>query len=203
CANVAASTFGFQIHRTPEGPDMTTTAIGTHAYEDLAAAVHGSLILPGDPEFDQARAVYNAMIDKHPAAIARCRDVADVMTCVRFAREHGVEVAVRGGGHSVAGLGVWDGALVIDLSLLRSTTVSPQNHTVRADAGCTLADVDHATAAFGMAVPFGILGATGGAGLNPRGGVGYLSRRFGLTVDNLLAADVVLADRTFLTASEN
>src|SRR5690349_19098591 len=181
---------------------MTTSAIATHAYEDLAAAMRGSLITPGDPGYDQARAVYNAMIDKRPAAIARCRDVADVITCVRFAREHDVEIAVRGGGHSVAGLGVRDDALVIDLSLLRSTTVSPQSHTVRADAGCTLADVDHATAAFGMAVPFGILGSTGVGGLTLGGGVGYLSRRFGLTVDNLLAADVVLADGTFVTASE-
>jgi FAD/FMN-containing dehydrogenase len=182
---------------------MTTSAIATVPYEDLAAAVRGSLILPGDPEYDRARAVYNAMIDKRPAAIARCRDVTDVITCVRFAREHGAEIAVRAGGHSVAGLAVQDGALVIDLSLLRSTTVSPQNHTVRADAGCTLADVDHATAAFGMAVPFGILGSTGVAGLTLGGGVGYLSRRFGLTVDNLLAADVVLADGTFVTASES
>ena len=181
---------------------MTSSAIATHAYADLAAAVRGSLILPGEPEYDQARAVYNGMIDKHPAAIARCRDAADVITCVRFAREHGVEIAVRGGGHSAAGLGVWDDALVIDLSLLRSTTVSPENHTVRVDAGCTLADVDHATAAFGMAVPFGILGSTGVAGLTLGGGVGYLSRRFGLTIDNLLSADLVLADGTFLTASE-
>src|SRR5689334_24863600 len=182
---------------------MTTSAIATHAYEDLAAAMRGSLITPGDPGYDQARAVYNAMIDKRPAAIARCRDVADVITCVRFAREHGTEITVRGGGHSVAGFGVRDDALVIDLSLLRSTTVSPQNHTVRADAGCTLADVDHATAAFGMAVPFGILGSTGVGGLTLGGGIGYLSRRFGLTVDNLLSADVVLADGTFVTASAN
>jgi len=182
---------------------MTTSAIATHAYEDLAAAVHGSLILPGDPEYDQARAVYNGMIDKYPAAIVRCRDAADVIASVRFAREHGVEIAVRGGGHSVGGFGVWDDALVIDLSLLRSSTVSPENHTVRADAGCTLGDVDHATAAFGMAVPFGILASTGVAGLTLGGGIGYLSRRFGLTVDNLLAADVVLADGTFVTASEN
>jgi FAD/FMN-containing dehydrogenase len=182
---------------------MTIPAIDTAPYEDLAAAVRGSLIMPGDPDYDQARAVYNAMIDKRPAAIVRCRDVADVITCVRFARKHGVEIAVRSGGHSGPGLGVWDDALVIDLSLLRSTTVSPENHTVRVDAGCTLADVDHATAAFGMAVPFGILGSTGVAGLTLGGGVGYLSRRFGLTVDNLLAADVVLADGTFATASEN
>jgi FAD/FMN-containing dehydrogenase len=182
---------------------MTTSAIATAPYEDLAAAVRGSLIMPGDPGYDQARAVYNAMVDKRPAAIVRCRDVADVIICVRFAREHGVEIAVRGGGHSVGGFGVWDDALVIDLSLLRSTTVSPENHTVRADAGCTLGDVDHATGAFGMAVPFGILASTGVAGLTLGGGIGYLSRRFGLTVDNLLAADVVLADGTFVTASEN
>jgi len=182
---------------------MTASTMATHAYEDLAAAVRGSVILPLDPEYDQARTVYNAMVDKRPAAIARCRDVADIITCVRFAREYGLEIAVRGGGHSVPGLGVWDDALVIDLSVLRSTTVSPENHTVRADAGCTLADVDHATAAFGMAVPFGILGSTGVAGLTLGGGVGYLSRRFGLTVDNLLAAGVVVADGTFVTASEN
>src|SRR5436190_10989592 len=189
-------------HDEPEGPDMTTSAIATTPYEDLAAAVRGSLILPGDPEYDQARAVYNGMVDKHPAAIARCRDVADVITCVRFAREHGVEIAVRSGGHSAAGLGVWDGALVVDLSLLRSTTVSPDNHTVRVDAGCTWGDVDHATVAFGMATPSGFLASTGVAGLTLGGGVGYLSRRFGLTIDNLLSADVVLADGTFVTATE-
>ena len=183
---------------------MTTTSAGTvtEAYEQLAATLRGDLITPADPRYDQARAVYNAMIDKHPAAVARCRDTADVITCVRFAREHGVEIAVRGGGHNAAGLGVGDGALVIDFSLLRSTTVSPQNHTVRVDPGCTWADVDHATVAFGMATPAGFLGSTGVAGLTLGGGIGYLSRRFGLTVDNLLAADVVLADGTFVTASE-
>jgi FAD/FMN-containing dehydrogenase len=114
---------------------MTTSTTTTAPYAELAAAMRGDLIVPGDPGYDQARAVYNAMIDKHPAAIARCRDAADVITCVGFAREHGSEIAVRGGGHNAAGLGVWDGALVIDLSLLRSTTVSPQDHTVRVDAG--------------------------------------------------------------------
>jgi FAD/FMN-containing dehydrogenase len=116
---------------------VTSARVDAEAYEQLAAAVRGELIVPGDPGYDEARAVYNAMIDKRPAAIARCRDAADVITCVRFAREHNVEIAVRGGGHSAAGLGVWDGALVVDLSLLRSTTVSPADHTVRADAGCT------------------------------------------------------------------
>jgi FAD/FMN-containing dehydrogenase len=182
---------------------ITSAGLGTDAYQQLAAALHGSLIGPADPGYDQARAVYNAMIDKRPAAIARCADAADVIACVRFGREHGAEIAVRGGGHSAAGLGVADGALVIDLSQLRSTTVSPQDRTVRADAGCTWADVDHATVAFGMATPSGFLASTGVAGLTLGGGIGYLSRRFGLTVDNLLAADVVLADGTFVTATEH
>ena len=184
---------------------MTTTSAetATTPYEELAAVLRGDLIRPTDVGYDQARAVYNAMIDKRPAAIARCRDVADVIACVRFGREHGVEIAVRGGGHNAAGLGVWDDALVIDLSLLRSTTVSPEDHTVRADAGCTWGDVDHATVAFGMATPSGFLASTGVAGLTLGGGIGYLTRRFGLTVDNLIAADVVLADGTFVTASES
>src|SRR5437588_10761343 len=113
---------------------MTTSAgIATAPYEELAATLRGSLILPGDPGYDAARAVYNAMIDKRPAAVARCRDTADVVTAVRFARAHGLEVAVRGGGHNAAGFGTWDGALVIDLSPLRSTTVDPEQHPVRAD----------------------------------------------------------------------
>ncbi len=177
---------------------MTTTSasIGTAPYDELAGALRGDLIRPEDPGYDEARAVYNGMIDKRPAAIARCRDAADVVTCVRFARDHDAEIAVRGGGHNAGGLGVWDDALVIDLSLLRSTTVSPEDHTVRADAGCTWGDVDHATVAFGMATPSGFLASTGVAGLTLGGGIGYLTRRFGLTVDNLLAADVVLADGT-------
>src|SRR6202041_3618450 len=116
----------------------------------------------------------------------------------RFARQPGIEIAVRGGGHNAAGFGVWDGALVIDLSLLRSTTVSPADHTVRVDAGCTWGDVDHATVAFGMATPSGFLASTGVAGLTLGGGVGYLTRRVGPTVDNLLSADVVLADGAFV-----
>src|ERR1700759_5603823 len=129
---------------------MTTT---TAPYAELASALHGDLITPDDPGYDQGRAVYNAMIDKHPAAIARCRDTADVITCVRFAREHGVEIAVRSGGHSAAGLGVWEASMVIDLSLFRSPPVSPENHPVRVAAGCTWGDVAHATVAFGMATP--------------------------------------------------
>src|SRR5580704_358434 len=161
-----------KFNDAPEGGNMTTSAATTTApYAELAAAVRGDLIMPGDPGYDQARAVYNAMINRYPAAIARCRDTADVIACVRFAREHGLAIAVRGGGHNAAGLGVWDDALVIDLSVLRSTTVDPQNHTVRADAGRTWGDVDHATVAFGMATPSGFLASTGVAGLTLGGGI--------------------------------
>ena len=183
---------------------MTTSAATTTApYAELAAVVRDDLIVPGDTGYDQARAVYNAMIDKNPPAIVRCRDTADVIASVRFAGEHGLAIAVRGGGHNAASLGVADDALVIDLSMLRSTTVDPENRTVRADAGCTWGDVDHATVAFGMATPSGFLASTGMAGLTLGGGIGYLTRRFALTVDNLLSADVVLADGTFVTASES
>jgi FAD/FMN-containing dehydrogenase len=181
----------------------TTTERTTAPYTDLAASLRGQLITADDPGYDAARAVYNAMIDKYPEAIAKCRDTADVIACVRFARAHDVEMTVRSGGHNAAGLGIADGALVIDLSMLRSTTVDPEHHTVRVDAGCTWGDVDHATVAFGMATPSGFLASTGVGGLTLGGGIGYLSRRFGLTVDNLLAADVVLADGTFVTATES
>ena len=116
---------------------MSSADVGTIQYRELAAAVRRDLVVPGDPGYDGARAVYNGMIDKHPVAIVRCRDTADVIACVRFARRYGAEIAVRGGGHSAAGLGVADGTLVIDLSLLRSTTVDPNGRTVRADAGCS------------------------------------------------------------------
>jgi FAD/FMN-containing dehydrogenase len=179
-----------------------TTEVRTPPFADLASGLRGELILPGDAAYDTARAVYNAMIDKHPAAIARCRDTVDVIACVRFARAHGVTVAVRGGGHNAAGLGVWDDALVVDLSAMRGTTVDPRARTVRVDAGCTWGDVDHATVGFGLATPSGFLASTGVGGLTLGGGIGYLSRRFGLTVDNLLSADVVLADGSFVTADE-
>lgn len=182
-----------------------STAIDVHVlpFTDLAAQLRGELITPGEPGYDAARAVYNAMIDRRPAAIARCRDSVDVIACVRFARTHGVPLAVRGGGHNAAGLGVADDALVVDLSAMRSTTVDPRARTVRVDAGCTWADVDHATVGFGLATPSGFLASTGVAGLTLGGGIGYLSRRFGLTVDNLLSADVVLADGSFVTADEH
>jgi len=179
---------------------MTTTARPA-LFDSLSSALRGPVIQPGDEGYDGARAVYNAMIDRRPAAIAECSDVADVMTAVRFARENGLTVAVRGGGHNACGLGVWDDALVIDLSAMRGVTVDPEAKTVRAEGGCVWGDVDHATHAFGLATPSGILSTTGVGGLSLGGGIGYLARRFGLTVDNLLAADVVLADGSFVTAT--
>jgi FAD/FMN-containing dehydrogenase len=179
---------------------MTTTARPA-LFDSLSAALRGPVIQPADEGYDGARAVYNAMIDRRPAAIAECSDVADVMTAVRFARENGLTVAVRGGGHNAGGLGVWDDALVIDLSAMRGVTVDPEAKTVRAEGGCVWGDVDHATHAFGLATPSGILSSTGVGGLSLGGGIGYLARRFGLTVDNLLAADVVLADGSFVTAT--
>ena len=172
-------------------------------YDDLATQLHGQLVRPADPDYDAVRAVYNAMIDQHPAAIARCRDAVDVSLCVKFARQHDIEITVRGGGHNAGGLGVRDRALCIDLSEMRGVQVDPQARTVRVDGGCTWSDVDHATVGFGLATPTGFISSTGVGGLALGGGIGYLTRRYGLTVDNLLAADVVLADGTLVRADEN
>ena len=168
----------------------------------LEAQLRGRLIRPGDPDYDQARQVYNGMIDKYPALIARCVDVADVIAAVNFARQQGVLLAVRGGGHSGPGLGTCDGGLVIDLSPMRGIRVDPDARTVLVQGGCVLADMDHATHAYGLAVPSGIAGTTGIAGLTLGGGSGHLTRKYGLTIDSLLAADVVLADGHRVTASE-
>jgi FAD/FMN-containing dehydrogenase len=170
--------------------------------EKLAEAVRGRVIGRGHPEYDEARSLYNAMIDKRPYLIARCADAADVIAAVNFGRNQGLPVAVRGGGHNGPGLGSVDDGLVIDLSVMKGVRVDPKSRTVRVGAGCTTGDVDHATQAFGQAVPFGIISTTGVAGLTLSGGHGYLSRQYGLAVDNLLEADVVLADGSFVTASE-
>ena len=164
--------------------------------------LRGAVIARDDPDYDQARKLYNAMIDKHPLLIARCADAADVIAAVNFGREGKLPIAVRGGGHNGPGLGSVDGGLVIDLSAMRGTRVDPARRTVRVGPGCVTGEVDHATHAFGQAVPFGIVSTTGVAGLTLGGGHGYLSRQYGLTVDNLLEADVVLADGRFVTASE-
>jgi FAD/FMN-containing dehydrogenase len=180
----------------------TTTATGAGLITDaFRAAFRGELIEPGHAGYDDARAVYNGMIDRHPRLIARCVDAADVIAAVNLARESGTLLAVRGGGHNAGGLGVWDDALVVDLSAMRSVHVDPAAGTVRVEGGATWGDVDHATHPFGLAVPCGFISTTGVAGLTLGGGIGYLTRQYGYTIDSLLSADVVLADGSFVTAS--
>jgi len=164
--------------------------------------LRGTLVRPKDTIYDDARALYNGMIDKRPAAIARCIDVADVIAAVNFGRDSALPIAIRGGGHNGPGLGSVNQGLVIDLSQMKGVRVDPAVRTARVPAGCTQGDVDHATHAFGLAVPAGIISTTGIAGLTLSGGHGYLSRKYGLTIDNLLEADVVLADGSFITASK-
>jgi len=170
--------------------------------EPLRAQLRGAIIQPGDGEYDTARRVYNGMIDKRPAHIVRCADVADVIATVGFARTHGLLTAIRGGGHNGAGLGTCDDGLVIDLSRMKGIRVDPGARTVRVEPGCTGADMDHATHAFGMATPGGTVSTTGVAGLTLGGGIGHLTRPYGLAVDNLLEVDVVLADGRFVTAND-
>jgi FAD/FMN-containing dehydrogenase len=170
--------------------------------EVVIEGLRGRLVRPTDAEYDEARSVYNGMIDKRPKLIARCTDTADVIAAVSYARDQKLLVAVRGGGHSGPGFGTCDGGLVIDLSPMKGVRVDPASRTVRVEPGCVAADVDHATHAFGLAVPFGIVASTGVAGLTLGGGTGYLTRKHGLTVDNLLEADVVLADGRMVTASK-
>ena len=174
----------------------------TEAITQLGQALRGMLIGREHSEYDAARQLYNGAIDKHPLLIARCLDAADVMTAVNFGRDNKLQIAVRGGGHNGPGLGSVDDGLVIDLSQMRGVRVDPKTRTVRVAAGCLTGDVDHATNAFGLAVPFGIVSTTGVAGLTLSGGHGYLSRQFGLAADNLIEADVVLADGSFVTAGE-
>ncbi|HZZ21365.1 MAG TPA: FAD-dependent oxidoreductase [Roseiarcus sp.] len=172
------------------------------AIAKFGQSLRGALIGRNHPEYGEARKLYNAMIDKRPLLIARCGDVADVIAAVNFGRDNKLPIAIRGGGHNGPGLGSVNDGLVIDLSTMRGVRVDPKNRTVRVGAGCTTGDVDHATQTFGRAVPFGVLSTTGVAGLTLSGGHGYLSRQYGLAVDSLLEADVVLADDSFVTASE-
>ena len=167
----------------------------------FAANMRGQVLAQGDDGYEQARAVYNAMIDKHPALIARCADVADVVTAVNFARENGILLAVRGGGHNGGGLGTCDGGLVIDLSRMKGVRVDPEARTVRVEGGATWGDVDHATHVFGLATPSGIISTTGVGGLTLGGGLGHLTRKCGLSIDNLLEVDMVLANGSFVTAN--
>jgi FAD/FMN-containing dehydrogenase len=170
--------------------------------EQLRPRVRGEIIQPSDAAYDSARKVYNAMIDKRPALIVRCVDVADVMAAVEYGRENKILTAIRGGGHNGAGLGICDGGLVIDLSRMKGIRVDPAARTVEVQGGCVWGDVDHATHPFGLAVPCGFISTTGVAGLTLGGGIGYLTRQYGLTIDNLLSVDVVLADGSLVVASE-
>ena len=178
------------------------TTIGEVACEALRSSLRGELATPGSDGYEEARTIWNAMIDRRPAAIARCRGAADVMRAVDFAREHSLLLAVRGGGHNIAGNAVCEGGFMIDLSLMNTTWVDPQARIARAGPGVTLGDLDHETQAFGLATPVGINSTTGVAGLTLGGGFGWLSRKWGLTIDNLLSADVVTAEGKLLRASE-
>jgi FAD/FMN-containing dehydrogenase len=169
--------------------------------ERLQSSVRGEVLRRDSPQYEVARHVYNAMIDRHPHMILRCADVADVVTAVRLAREHDLVLAVRGGGHNGAGLGVCDDALIVDLCRLKGVRVDPAKRTVRVEGGCTWGDVDHVTHAFGLATPSGIVSTTGVGGLTLGGGIGHLTRKYGLTIDNLLEADVVLADGRLVSCS--
>jgi FAD/FMN-containing dehydrogenase len=165
------------------------------------AQLRGELLEPGSAAYENARKVYNGMIDKKPRLIAKCVDVADVIAAVTFGRTSGLKVSVRGGGHNAGGLGIADDALTIDLSGIKYVHVDPTANTVRVGGGCVWGDVDHATHAFGLATPSGIISTTGVGGLTLGGGVGHLTRKCGLSIDNLLSADVVLANGKFVKAN--
>ncbi|HEY7335011.1 MAG TPA: FAD-binding oxidoreductase [Bryobacteraceae bacterium] len=171
------------------------------AITEFRGQFRGEVVEPGDAAYEDARKVYNAMIDRKPKVIARCTNVADVMAAVRLAKGNGLRVSIRSGGHNAAGLGVCDDGVVIDLAPIKYVRVDPSSRTVQVGAGCKWSDVDHATHAFGLAVPSGIISSTGVAGLTLGGGMGHLTRKYGLTIDNLLGVDMVLADGSFVTAN--
>jgi FAD/FMN-containing dehydrogenase len=171
--------------------------------EELRAGVRGPIFQPEDAGYEEARRVWNGMIDRRPAAIVRCTGPADVMAALRFARIRKLPISVRGGGHNVAGNAICEGGVVIDLSAMRSVRVDRERSVVRVAGGAQLGDVDHETQAFGLAVPLGAVSMTGVAGLSLHGGLGFLTRKHGLSADNLLSADVVPADGQLITADEN
>lgn len=185
--------------RKGSGPGL----IESDAIDTFLTKVRGDLIQSDDPQFEEARSLYNGMIDKHPQFIMKCNNVADVIESVNFAKENSVDLAIRSGGHNGPGLASVDNGFVIDLSSMKGIWVDPENRTAKVEAGCTWGDVDHATHAFGLATVSGVISTTGVGGLTLGGGHGYLTRKYGLTIDNLTGADVVLADGSFVHASEN
>jgi FAD/FMN-containing dehydrogenase len=180
----------------------TPIAIDEAALTDLRKGLRGLTVLPGDPTYDEDRNVWNGSIDRRPAIVVKCAGVADVMAAVAFGRRTGLPVAVRSGGHSFPGLSTCDGGIVVDLSFMRGVRVDPEARTVRAQAGVRLGELDRETQAFGMAVPAGIVTTTGLTGLTLGGGIGWLMRKYGLTIDQLLSVDLVTADGSFVKASE-
>jgi FAD binding domain-containing protein/berberine-like enzyme len=180
-----------------------SNSLSENSIEELKQGLRGSVIGPGDAGYEEARKVYNAMISKKPRLIVCCADVADVIRTVNFSRENKILLAIRSGGHNAGGLGICDDGLVIDLAGINYARIDPSARTVTVGGGSTWGDVDHATHAFGLATPSGVISTTGVGGLTLGGGVGNLTRTCGLTIDNLLSADVVLADGTFVKASSD
>ncbi|MBI4538129.1 MAG: FAD-binding oxidoreductase [Gemmatimonadetes bacterium] len=185
--------------RTSSGDETT---LDPASLEQLAGGLRGELLTPDTPGYDEARSIWNAMIDRRPALIARCAEASDVLRAVRFAREHDLLLAVRGGGHNIAGNAVCDGGLMVSLAAMRSVGIDARGRTARVEGGATLGDFDRKAQAFGLATPLGINSTTGVAGLTLGGGFGWLSRKYGLTIDNLLSVDVVNAEGELLEASE-
>jgi FAD/FMN-containing dehydrogenase len=182
--------------------EMTTNILDPEIAKTFRTSLRGTIIQPGDESYEGARKIWNGMIDKRPAAIVRCTGASDVMAAVRFAREHRLPIAVRCGGHNVAGNSVCDGGIVIDLGPMRMVRVDPSRSVVRVAGGALLGDIDHETQAFGLAVPVGAVSTTGIGGLALHGGLGFLTRKYGLTADNLVSADIVTADGSLVTADE-
>ena len=188
---------------TTQMMERSTIRLEPKSAEDLRGRLRGLLLLPGEGGYDEARAIWNAMIDRRPALIARCLGVADVVACVNFAREHALPLSIKGGGHNISGLAVSDGGLMLDMSLMRGVWVDLDTRTARAQAGCLLGDVDRETQLHGLAAVLGFVSNTGIAGLTLGGGFGYLTRRFGWSCDNVLSMEVVTADGQVVLASES
>jgi FAD/FMN-containing dehydrogenase len=185
--------------KTLDGRDLDLTA---GMLGELRSRLRGPLLVPGDPGYDESRTVWNAMINRRPAVVARCLGTTDVIECVRFARQHQLLLCIKGGGHNIAGLATADGALMLDLSLMRGVWVDPRKKVAHAQGGCVLGDVDRETQVHGLAAVLGFVSLTGIAGLTLGGGFGYLTRRRGWTTDNVLGMDIVTADARLVHASE-
>lgn len=184
--------------RTVDGREID---LSWDVFNGWKARLRGPVLVPGDVGYEDARTVWNGMIDRRPAMVARCLGIADVIECVRFAREHDLLLCIKGGGHNIAGLAVADGALMLDLSLMRGVWVDPHGRVVHAQAGCLLGDVDRETQLHGLATVLGFISLTGIAGLTLGGGIGYLTRRWGWTADNVVGMDVVTAEARLVRAS--